>query len=131
MGHLRFYGSHSQMLRSLVFTGVNPMISIESEEFGTNYHKDSSFSFLILSDQYSLSWEIRMTAGVLLGINQWEIHGKWWVPLLCRFLGLPWCKNLWCFLFSLLTHPGFWLLINHLLALCFLFLSVSLTDSCI
>ena len=37
------------MLRSLVFTGVNPMISIESEEFGTNYHKDSSFSLLILS----------------------------------------------------------------------------------
>ena len=40
---------NSQMLRSLVFTGVNPMISIESEEFGSNYHKDSSFSLLILS----------------------------------------------------------------------------------
>ena len=37
------------MLRSLVFTDVNAMISIESEEFGTNYHKDSSFSLLILS----------------------------------------------------------------------------------
>ena len=37
------------MLRSLVFTGVNPRISVESEEFGTNYHKDSRFSFLILS----------------------------------------------------------------------------------
>ena len=40
---------NSQMLRSQVFTSVNPMISIESEEFGSNYHKDSSFSFLILS----------------------------------------------------------------------------------
>ena len=34
---------------SLVFTGVILRISIESEEFGTNYHKDSSFSLLILS----------------------------------------------------------------------------------
>ena len=40
---------NSQMLRSLVFTGVNPRISVESEEFGTNYHKDSRFSSLILS----------------------------------------------------------------------------------
>ena len=43
------------MLRTLVFSGVNPMISIESEEFGSN-----------------------MTAGVLIGIKQLEIHGKWW-----------------------------------------------------
>ena len=66
---------NSQMLRALVFTGVDPMISIESEEFGTNYHKDSSFSLLILSvlvelgDQYD--WI------VLLGMKQLEIHGKW------------------------------------------------------
>ena len=44
---------NSQMLRSLVFNGVNPVISIESEEFGTN-----------------------TTAGVLLGMKQLEIHGK-------------------------------------------------------
>ena len=43
------------MLRTLVFSGVNPMISIESEEFGSN-----------------------MTAGVLIGMKQLEIHGKWW-----------------------------------------------------
>ena len=43
------------MLRTLVFSGVNPMISIESEEFGSN-----------------------ITAGVLIGIKQLEIHGKWW-----------------------------------------------------
>ena len=43
------------MLTTLVFTGVNPMISIESEEFGTN-----------------------MTAGVLLGLKELEIHCKWW-----------------------------------------------------
>ena len=52
MGHLRFYCSHDfsfSIKLSLVFTGVNPMISIESEEFGTNYHKGSSFCFLILS----------------------------------------------------------------------------------
>ena len=36
-------------------TRVNPMISIESEEFGTN-----------------------MTAGVLFGMKHLEIHGKWW-----------------------------------------------------
>ena len=57
MGHLRFYGSHlhnfsfSDKLSNAEVIGFsfNPMISIESEEFGTNYHKDSSFSFLILS----------------------------------------------------------------------------------
>ena len=43
------------MLRTLDFSGVNPMISIESEEFGSN-----------------------MTAGVLIGMKQLEIHGKWW-----------------------------------------------------
>jgi len=42
------------MLRSLVFSGVNPVISIEPEEFGTN-----------------------TTAGVLIGMKQLEIHGKW------------------------------------------------------
>ena len=47
---ISYFQINSQMLRSLVFTGVNPRISIESEEFGTNnYHKDSSFSFLNLS----------------------------------------------------------------------------------
>ena len=47
---ISYFQINSQMLRSLVFTGVNPRISIEFEEFGTNnYHKDSSFSFLILS----------------------------------------------------------------------------------
>ena len=43
------------MLRSPVFTGASSMISIESEEFGTN-----------------------MTADVLLGMKQLETHGKWW-----------------------------------------------------
>ena len=43
------------MLRSPVFTGGSAMISVESEEFGTN-----------------------MTAGVLFGMKQLEIHGKWW-----------------------------------------------------
>ena len=42
------------MLRTLVFSGVNPMNSIESEEFGSN-----------------------MTAGVLIGMKQLGIHGKW------------------------------------------------------
>ena len=46
------------------------MISIESEEFGTN-----------------------MTAGVLFGMKQLEIHGKWWYLFYAGFLGLPWCKN--------------------------------------
>ena len=51
MGQLGFFihGFSFSIKLSLVFTGVNPMISVESEEFGTNYHKDSSFSFLILS----------------------------------------------------------------------------------
>ena len=43
------------MLRTLVFSGVNPMINFESEEFGSN-----------------------MTASVLIGMKQLEIHGKWW-----------------------------------------------------
>ena len=48
MGYLRFYGSH---LHNFSFSDKlsNAEISIESEEFGTNYPKDSSFSFLILS----------------------------------------------------------------------------------
>ena len=68
---------NSQMLRSLVFTGVNPMISIESEEFGTNYHKDSSFSLLILS--------------VLVELGD---HGKWWYLIYAGFwvyLGVRTC----------------------------------------
>ena len=43
------------MLRTLVCSGVNPMIGFESEEFGSN-----------------------MTAGVFIGMKQMEIHGKWW-----------------------------------------------------
>ena len=43
------------MLKSPVFTSASSMISIESEEFETN-----------------------MTAGVLQGMKQLEIHGKWW-----------------------------------------------------
>lgn len=38
-----------------MFGGVNPMMNIESEEFGSN-----------------------MTAGVLIGMKQQKIHGKWW-----------------------------------------------------
>ena len=69
---------NSQMLWSLVFTGVIPMISIESEEFGTSYHKDSSFSFLILSvlielgDQHDCGCIVRNETIII------EIHGKWW-----------------------------------------------------
>ena len=51
-----------------------------------------------------------MTAGVLLGMNQLEIHGKWWYLFYA-------CD---VFFFNLLPHPGFGLLMNHLLALCFL-----------
>jgi len=49
-----------QMLRSPVFTGASSMISIESEEFETN-----------------------MTAGVLLGMKQLEIHE---VVVLCTVI---------------------------------------------
>ena len=45
---------NSQMLRSLVFTGVNPMNSIESEEFGTNmtagvinYQERNNWKFMV------------------------------------------------------------------------------------
>ena len=47
------------MLRSLVLTGVNPVISIESEAFGLNHHNTRRFSILVcsalieLGDQFS------------------------------------------------------------------------------
>ena len=71
------------MLRSLVFTGVNPMISVESEEFGTNYHKGSSFSFLILSVLVELGDQD--DCGCIVRINQLEIHGKWWYLVYAGF----------------------------------------------
>ncbi|CAH3111707.1 unnamed protein product [Porites lobata] len=50
---------HSQVLRSLVLTGVNPVLNIESEAFGINHHGTRRFSVLIsavlteLGDQLS------------------------------------------------------------------------------
>ncbi|KAL9954498.1 hypothetical protein ACROYT_G042046 [Oculina patagonica] len=38
---------NSEMVRSLVLTGVNPLISIESEAFGLNHHKARRYSMLI------------------------------------------------------------------------------------
>lgn len=38
---------NSEMLRSLVLTGVNPVISIESEAFGLSHYKAKRYSVLI------------------------------------------------------------------------------------
>ena len=35
------------MVRSLVLTGVNPLISIESEAFGLSHHKAKRYSMLM------------------------------------------------------------------------------------
>ena len=35
------------MLRSLVLTGVNPLIRVETESFGANIHGSQSFSLLL------------------------------------------------------------------------------------
>lgn len=49
----------SEVLRSLVLTGVNPVVNIESEAFGMNHHGTRRFSVLIsavlteLGDQQS------------------------------------------------------------------------------
>ena len=84
------------MLSTLVFSGVNPMISIESEEFGSN-----------------------MTAGVLIGIKQLEIHGKWWYIFykgIWVYIGVRTCDVF----FHFVTSSGVLLLFDVLLAPCFL-----------
>ena len=82
------------MLRSPVFTGASSMISIESEEFETN-----------------------MTAGVLLGMKQLEIHGKWWYHFSACFwvyLGVRTC-DVFSLVFYLILDFGFCLIVSWLL----------------
>ena len=112
MGHLQLdfivvtlmisqFQINSQMLRSLFFF----------------YHKDSSFSFLILSVLFELEVQHDCRCIVrneTIG-NSWQMV----VPLLCRCLGLSWCKKLWCFYFSLLPHTmgfDFCLIVSWLFA---------------
>ena len=88
------------MLRLLVFTGVNPMISIESEELGTNYHKDSSFCFLILSVLVELGDQD--DCGCIVRNESIGIHGKWWYLFYAVFLVLLGVRT--CDVFSLIFY---------------------------
>ncbi|XP_015752809.1 PREDICTED: uncharacterized protein LOC107332584 [Acropora digitifera] len=86
---------NSQMLRSLVFTGVNPMNSIEFEEFGTNMtagvincYERNNWKFMRLAYGVVLQmpcWFVSNTDFKQPGGQSWKIRGKTSVMLISLF----------------------------------------------